>query len=628
MKKIRKFFKETKTGGLLGCKRRSQFKMMLIALPLLMLMFALPFIVSPKSGAAMLAVAPIAGMSLVSKAKKEEDMTEEEKQALGTIQKAVCEAIEQYRKGTITDEELQKQLDKIKKEVNEENETNNQELTKRIKEAVDLITEVQETVGQLSGQIEEEKKKSRGFGINGKSSVIKSIHEALESEKFKTFVNNAKGTNSGEFELKNFSKDLVRKGTVSFTNSYTGTIIPAYQSDVMVSEVNLRKLNLRDFMNVVDASDEEFTSYAFTRMYDIDRAAAAMSENGELPEGSFKVKEVVCETHRIGWHLPMSKRMLRKLRILENRIMNLMPSGMFRQENFQIMYGDGNNPNFQGIVELCPTETVLTGTVYDIQTAGSVKSIEQYDGGAATKVNFMTGFAKIETGMKITFSGFASGSLMNGTFEALVYNDSSVVVPVAYAAVTDAYVQANVKFKVENVFGNIVVNPNIGDALQCMVAYLNFLQYMPNLIIMNPIDYCALNSMKDATGRKLFNEYVSVENGIPYFGGVIPIAQLDCIKRGFVLAGDFFNGCELIDTQRGYMEFAEDVKTKLTNQVESIISEEVIFCVTVPEAFMYADISNVIAYIEASSTFSMNINSTIVGPLNAAGTAVQVESLP
>jgi len=624
MKRLKRFVREAGQNSMLGIKRRAQLRTALFAVPLLLFMLAIPFIAGDGgTRLAAMAAAPVAGFTLISKAKKEEDLTDEEKETLGTIQAALAEGIEKYRKGTISAEELNSALEKMKKEICEEEEKRakrrkemedeekeeqkkkrkketdelqeeNQKRDKKIKEAIDLIEEVRKVVSELAGEVEEEKKKRKGAGFNfgADTEFGKSMREAFGSEKFKSFVNNNTSTKSGEFELKQFNKGLIRKGPVSFDQNYTGNILPAYQSDVTVTEINLQRLNLRDFMTVIDASDEEFTSYAFARIYDIDRAAAAVSENGELPEGSFKIKEVVCETHRIGWHLPVSKRMLKKLRILENRIMTMLPSGMFRQENFQIIYGDAADPNFVGIEQLCPNEGALNSVVYDEQTPGKVKSIESYDGGTKTKVNFMQGYAKINNGMKVTFTGF--GTPLDSAWLAKVYNDESIVVDCAYTAVAAATVQAQAKFRVDNVWGQFVSDPNMGDALQTVASHLNFLQYMPNLIVMNPIDYCALTSMKDNIGRKLFGDYVKVENGIPLFGGIIPIAQLDCVKKGFCLIGDFKNGCELIDTQRGFMEFAEDVRTKLTNQVESIISEEVIFAVTVPDSFMYFNIQNVI----------------------------------
>lgn len=582
--------------------------------------------------------------NLISKAKRKEDLTEEEQETLGTIQAALQEGIEKFKKGTISAEELNEALNKMKKELreeekkrkaeeleeeekkrkkeNEEREAEDKKRDQRIKEAADLIEEVRKVVSELAGEVEEEKKKkSGGYRFGGDSEFAKTMRESFMSEKFKAFTNNNQSTNSGEFELKNFNKAIIRKGPVSFENNYNGNVIPAYQSDIVVTETPLQRLSLRDFMNVIDASEEEFTSYAFTRIYDINRAAAAMSENGELPEGSFKVKEVICETHRIGWHLPVSKRMLRKLRILENKILSLLPSGMLRQENFQLIYGDNSDTNFAGIQELCPDESALISHVYEENAAGKVKSIESYDGGAKTKVNFAQGYAKMQTGMKVVFEGFANAN-MNAELELLVYNDSSIVVPVAYVAEADSSVQANVKFKIDNVWGKLVMDANMGDALQVLISYLNFDRYMPNLIVMNPLDYCAMSSMKDRNGRKLIADYVQVNNGVAYFGGIIPIAQLDCITKGRVLVGDFMNGCELLDTQRGFMEFAEDVKTKLTNQVESIISEEVIFAVTVPDAFVYANIETLTNAVKADATLTTDVR--IVSPLVDDGTAINM----
>lgn len=631
MKKcIKRFLRERKQNSLLGQKRRFQSKLMMFGLMIFAFTMTMVMLsdAAPIQKVATLAIVPMAGIDLTLKAKKVEEMTEDEKVIFGTIQKQLNDAVAVAMQGVIGGEEIDLRLKKLKEDVeqrisNTDNDEN-KKLEKKFNEALELIEDCRKTVGSLTAEVAEYKQKNAGFNFED-SEIVKSFKSAFESDRFRSYVSGTGGKNTGEFELNLKQSNLTHKGVVSFENNYTGGVLPAFQSDVVVNEVQLRKLNLRDFMTVTDASMEEFTSYHFMIIYDIDRAAIALSENGSLPEGSFKVKEGSAETHRIGWHLQLSKRMLRRLKTLMQRIIKLMPSGMYHSENFQLLFGDETNPNFVGITQVCKNETALSGKVYDITEVGSVIKIEGYKNNSETMITLSKGFAKIQTGMKVVFSGFQTAVALNSEngFECKVVNDHTIIVPCAYTAESEESIKTHVKFSVHNIWGKFIVNANEGDAIRALVSFLNFDQYMPNLIGMNPITLCTLMSMKDANGRNMASEYIKVVNKIPYLDGLIPIVELDCIPRGKVVIGDFLNACELFDTQKGFLEFADDVKTKLANQMVSIIQEEVIFAITCPDAFIYADLANTKQIINADSTLVTNVN--IVGPLSAAG-AVKMDA--
>ena len=619
--KMKKFFRETRTGGMLGVKRRSQLKIGIFAICALFGIALMAFAVTESTGNAnalsTLAIAPLAGTALIAKAKKEEDMTDEEKALIGTIQKSFNDLVVDVTKDKVSKEELEKKLADIKEQIEKaKGDDSTSEFQSKLKSAEDAISLTDKTVKSLIDEIA--KMKKEGSFNMGESEFEKSVKAAFESERFRMFANGTAGKSTGQFDID--LKSGVKKD-VSMSGNYSGTVLPAYQSDVVVPEVIFRKLRIRDFMRVVDASNDEFTSYYFMEIYDIDRAAVAVTENGTLPEGSFKVREGHAETHRIGWYMIISKRMLRKLKVLLQRINALMPSGMYRAENFQLLYGDNTDPNFKGLLQNCETESVLTGNVYAEAIAGSVKSISSYNGGTATQIEFLKPMAKMETGMKVVFSGFAVATALNNVdgFEINVVNDHTIVVNSAFVAESDASVQANVKYSISNVWGGLIPNANYGDAIRVAIAYKTFAQYSPNLMVMSPITLTTLMGEKDLTGRNLSSEFVKVVNGIPYFDGIIPIAQFDCLPKGKVLIGDFANACELFDTQKGYLEFAEDVQTKLANQVATIIQEEVIFAITCHEAFIYIDLETVKTSVNVPVVNTFNVNSTIVSPLDSDG---------
>lgn len=552
------------------------------------------------------------GFTLSDKAKRVDEMTEAEKATLGTIQKAMEMTLNEALKGKVNDEQLQEKLNGLMKEVEEKQVAAKEKLTEeyeaKLKEATDIIASMQKNLAGLSEEIEKAKQKE----VSSKENTLrKGLKDAFSSEKFKSFSNGT-SKSTGEFDI-----DLksLRNKEVSVNGNYEGDVFPALRSGVIVPETALVKPHIRDFMRVIDANDEQITDYYYRQIYDIDRAALAVSENGKLPEGSFKVREQHAETHRIGWFMFVSKRMLRKISLIQNQIMLLLPSGMARQEDFQILYGDNNDANFNGIVNVALKEDALDRVIYTL-AAGDVVKTASYNGGKETMVELKGGHSKMETGMKVTFTGFATATEMNATdgYEIKVMNDHQIVVPCAYVAEADT---SAVTGEIRNNLGGLVMDANLGDALKVIAAYLSFDQYTPSLIIINPMTLNTFLGVKDGNGRLMWQDYFQIRNGIYYLNGVLPVMTCDAIAKGYVLVGDFTNAAELYDTQRGFIEFAEDVSTKLTNEVCTLIQEEVILAVTCPDAFMYAKIDDVIASINVKGTYVRNV--AIVSPLNTDG---------
>ena len=623
MKKLRKFFKETKTGGPLGCLRRQQKKFLFIG----MLIFAMMMCFAAASSFAignakqvtcMAALPLLAGADLTQFAKNHEDLNDEEKATLGTIQKAMLNTVQAATKGMLTEEELQSRLDGITEKIKKSSEESSSGLQSKYDDALKIIETMRKDLNDLQTELKESQEKIAKGNAN---SIKESLSKVFESERYKSMLN---GTSSktGQFDLD--LKSMRKKDVVSVTSNYDGNVYPALRTNTMTSEVPLVRPHMRDYMRVIDISEEEVANVYFRQIYDIDRAALAMSENGRLPEGSFKVKEVNADTHRIGWFMFVSKRMLRKISLIQNRILALMPSGVAQQEDFQFLYGDNKDVNFNGIVKQALTESNLSGNVYVEGTAGKVKSIASYDNGASTLVTLTGPYAKMKTGMKVVFSGFQTATSLNNAngFEIAVQNDHTIVVPCAYTAETAESVVGHVTFTISNSWAGLVPDANIGDALRTIVSYLEFDIYRPNMIIVNPMTMASFIAMKDANGRPMYTEYLQNRNGVYFLDGIIPVVPCDAIKKGKVLVGDFVNGCELYDTQRGYVEFAEDVDTKLSNEVCVLIQEEVILAVYCPEAFMYADIANVITAINVDGAPR---KVAIVSPLNEAEDAILME---
>lgn len=76
-----------------------------------------------------------------------------------------------------------------------------------------------------------------------------------------------------------------------------------------------------------------------------------------------------------------------------------------------------------------------------------------------------------------------------------------------------------------------------------------------------------------------------------------PVIEYQGIMPGKYLLGDFNQASNLVDYSSLTLEWAEDVDTKLCNEVVLIAQEEVIFPVYMPWAYAYGNLSSLKAAI-------------------------------
>lgn len=546
-------------GGLLGAKIRFSKRMKMIAVAILACVAITCALVDPiqTTGIITLAGAPIA---LVAKMrKKAEDagtpLSEEELAMLKLIEDAFTE----YAAGNIDEDALNKTIDDLKGKIKAE--------------LSGQIDEMEETIKSINKEVKEMREK--GFKLGGGSKLEKAVDAILDHPKVKEFMGgNLK--KSGKIRLKDI---------ISLTDDYSGNILISQQSDRLEDEVAERKVNLRDVM-MVDQGDPAYPSITYAQVTNLNRNAAAVSENGRLPESSFKLREVADVTKRIGTYLPISKRLLKSRTYLRSYLMNRLPKWVRMAEDAQILFGDGQGENLNGIVKRCLNIVDwLTGNVI-IGVVGDVASVDTYDDGAKTAITFNQGFAKIEEGQLITFTGAPAGSaLLNANLLHKV-NDRKVLLDVAYASLSAAQIAA-LAFTVKNNFYNQVDDPNLGDAIAAIFAILTYGEYSPNAIVLNPSTVFQIQTLKDSTGRNLD---LIVDGKI----AGRPIVESTAIAPGYFFAGDMQNGASLVDYSSLEVEFAEDVETKLTNSIAVIAQEEVILQVFNPFACAYGKLDDVL----------------------------------
>lgn len=486
-------------------------------------------------------------------------------------------------KGFITEEQVKARVDEVLKSIDEkfvsksESEDVN-ELAKQIKTLGESISKMKQS-GMTNDQI---------------SKFAEKIDEMMDSEKFQDFVQ-GKTRKSGAFD--GFSlKDIVSiTANGADGANYTGDNLISRQDNRYFSKYNPAKMHLRDIVNVLQG-DPEHPTHTFGQVDSVDRNFRYVTENGELPESSFSLKDVTANTARIGTHLKLSKRMLKSRIFVRSWLISTLPERMYLAEDWGMLFGDGAGENLLGVTNMSgctPVETIITGPIVSI-AAGGVSSYTSYNSGADTILEFAAPQPDILEGMKITLA--ATGvSAANTTYDVIKMNDRQILLKgLAYSSdLTAASTTATV---LHGAYHSIVL-PNSADVIKTIIAVMSYAQYNPNAIVLNPLTLNAIECEKDTTGRNL--GLVVANNGVKYIGGV-PVIEMNGMPIGKYLVGDFLKAADLIDYTSMSIEFAEDVNTKLKNYVAVIAQEELIFPVYMPWAFAYGSLASVKTAIAAS----------------------------
>ena len=557
-----------KQDSLMGIKARQTFKLKIFGFAVLAFIVVLCFVVFPiATTSVVMAVAPFA-IPVGGKIKSDTDMDQTEKDFMATFATKMNEAFAEFQTKGNDPEILQKALKELLKGATEEQKKKFDDYDVIIKELAQKVSGF-ETKGLDMGENE--------------SQIQKAVKEVLDSEKFKSFAKGNTQKSSGVIKIS--TKAL------SLGSSYSGGTAGISVVANRVSEnPQPRKLSMRDCM-MTESSEEPFLVYQ--QITDLDRNAAAVSENGVLPESSFKVKEITAGATRIGTTIFVSKRMLRSIKWLQSWLSNRIPAMVRLAEDFQILKGDGAGSNLLGIFKVCQNaKTVLSTLITGV--AGSIATVETYNGGLQTLVTFTGPQSLINNGADITFAAFANAAY-NAKFKANKVNDRQIVIDVAYTVQTAPQIAA-ATFSAGGEFAETVVAPTIADAILAVQAYLTYGEYSPNCLCLNPIDTFKLRVLKDTQDRYL--DVIKFINGVYYIGNM-PICETTAVVPGEFFIGDCAMGASLVDFQSLELEFAEDITSKRANQVAIIVQEEVIFPVYNPYAFLYGKFSEVITLITA-----------------------------
>lgn len=413
------------------------------------------------------------------------------------------------------------------------------------------------------------KLKEKGIDTKDVSPLRAKLREIIASEEFKAFVESG-GKRKVSFEVK----------ATNITDSYTGTsrVHITTRDSRVVDHPQVVRLNIRDLLTVAPT---DLPYLAFLEVYDWVRNASAVSENGALAESSFKVREATSDVKRIGTHLPISKRMLRAPAFIENHIATRLPALVRYFEDFQLLYGDGQGNNLTGIFKVADDfATVINAALAG--AAGTIASIESYDGGAKTIINFAAN-QNINNGDTITIANAQVGPpTYNGAHKAIVIGPRQIMIEVAYTA----YATAAWTWTVASRFKNNIAFAQEIDVLKVGKSLVTRQEYSCTGIVMHPDDAVFIETLKGNDEHYLDVE--RLENGVLTIAGV-PVVETTAMPSGKFALGDWSLAASLLEFTSLVLEFAESTQEKLNNTIEAIIQEEVIFPIYNKYMFIVGD---------------------------------------
>lgn len=508
---------------------------------------------------------------------KTANLPDEQRQFVSTLMGAFTDAINKSVDGVLDTAALKEALKPFQS-------ADGVTLDSLSKENADLVKQVKSLSDAL------DKLKKRGLSLDFVSKFNERFDEMYDSPKFQDFINDREKS-SGSFAFKD----------ISMTNSYTGTHLITQQSDRVVTQATDKKLHIRDFATVLPG-DPEYPIFAFQQIEHVDRNARYVPENGMLPESSLKITEKSAQVSRVGHHFKLSKRALKCRTYLRGYVMNCLLSGVRDAEDFQILFGDGSGDNLTGITNhtgVLPVEKIISEAIFTV-AAGGVVSLEKLENGVMLELK--EAHDLLIEGLKVTITGAVTNTDLNATFDVIKANDRCIFLEGAgFAATnTDALLAADVaslKLTFKNGAYQSIESPNSIDALETAISVMTYAQFAPTVLVLNPITINAIRCEKATDGNRL--EVVKDINGNPVIGGlrVVPYTGMPV---GKYFLGDMQRGAQIIDYTPLTAEWADDVNTKLKNQVVLLAQSEEILPVFCPWAFAYGSISALKAAIKKS----------------------------
>lgn len=437
------------------------------------------------------------------------------------------------------------------------------------------LEDMEKYQGMVEAQGTEIAKLKEG-GTPGKSKSSKlwdEVGEHVKSPEFEQFVKNPKQGVS--FALK----------AVSITDDYTGNVFISAQDPTVVDYPEVSRLNIRDLLSV---SPIDFPLLTFLTVTEWVRAVGTVSENGVLPESSFKEVEESTDVKRIGTFVTLSKRILRQPKFIVQHLRQRLPAQIRYFEDFQLLWGDGTGNNLNGIFNVADDFATIINATKITGIAGDVASIATYNGGTQTLVNFTANQDTMFNGDIITFAA-TTGTTYDGAHTAILISPTQILIEQAFTA--DANVNANWTYTVNNPFKDSIAAAQQVDVLKVASSVINVQQYRNTGFVLNPTDATKIETLKG--NDEHYIDVRRLDNGVLTIAGV-PVIQTTAMPAGKFACGDWSMAAALFQYTDMTLDFAESVDQKLNNTVVAIIQEEVLFPIYNKFMFLTGDFTTAI----------------------------------
>ena len=227
--------------------------------------------------------------------------------------------------------------------------------------------------------------------------------------------------------------------------------------------------------------------------------------------------------------------------------------------------GDGSGDNLKGITRyegVMPIEKIISDAIFTV-AAGGVLSIEAVENGLIVELKEPNDL--LIEGLKVTGSSAVTNTDLNKTYDVIKVNDRRIFLEGAKLADsnTDALLAADasaLKLTFKNGAYQSIESPNSIDALETAISVMTYAQFVPTVLVLNPITINSIRCEKATDGNRL--EVVKDINGNPVIGGlrVVPYSGMPV---GKYFLGDMQRGAQIIDYTPLTAEWADDVNTKL-----------------------------------------------------------------
>lgn len=137
-----------------------------------------------------------------------------------------------------------------------------------------------------------------------------------------------------------------------------------------------------------------------------------------------------------------------------------------------------------------------------------------------------------------------------------------------------------------------IASPTMIDKLLLALAQSEALNYTPDFIALNPLDWRLIQSLKDTMGRYLANGPFNADQVARLWSTrIVPTQGIDVDK---FLVGDGARGAQVFDRWQSRVEIStEHLDFFAKNLVMMLAEERLALCVFHPDAFIYGDFGNV-----------------------------------